>query len=75
MGILFIIWLLYTVTISVIMYYKKGENSAVFALPLAVLLMFMVGGIVDCIAHPCNPLGFGVLLVVPALLMQIEKRN
>ena len=75
MGILFIIWLLYTVTISVIMYYKKGENSAVYALPLSIMLMFMVGGIVEWIAHPCNPVGLCVLLIGPALMMQMEKKN
>ena len=75
MGILFITWLLYTVTISVIMYYKKGENSAVYALPLSIMLMFMVGGIVEWIAHPCNPVGLCVLLIGPALMMQMEKKN
>ena len=75
MGILFIIWLLYTVILSVILYYRKGEGSAVFALPLAIMMMLLIGGIVEWIAHPCNPVGLCVLLVIPALMMQIEKRD
>ena len=55
--------------------YKNGENSAVYALPLSIMLMFMVGGIVEWIAHPCNPVGLCVLLIGPALMMQMEKKN
>lgn len=75
MGSLFIAWLLYTLILSVVYFYKNSKENEKSALPMAILLMLLVGGIVEWIAHPCNPVGFSVLLILPALMMQMQKKD
>lgn len=75
MGGLFILWLLYTLVLSVVFFYKKESENERSALPLAIMLMLLVGGIVEWIAHPCNPVGCSVLLMLPTLMMQIQKKD
>lgn len=75
MGGLFIIWLLYTLVLSVVFFYKKSVENETSALPAAIMLMLLVGGIVEWIAHPCNPVGCSVLLMLPTLMMQIKKKE
>lgn len=75
MGGLFILWLGYAVLLSALYYKRNKEKNETSAMPLAACLVLMIGGIVEWIAHPCNPVGFVFLLVLPALTMQIKDRK
>lgn len=46
---------------------KKKENPAAL-LPIAVLIGFAVAGLVEWLYHPCNPMGFSVMVIFAPLL-------
>ena len=45
------------------------------ALPLAVLIGFAVAGLVEWLFHPCNPMGFSVMVVLAPLLYTGSRKK
>lgn len=55
--------------------YRNGKKDGYAILPLAVFLGFAVAGLVEWLFHPCNPMGFSVMVVfAPLLFTGREKR-
>lgn len=52
---------------------RYGKRDCLAALPLAVLIGFAVAGLVEWIFHPCNPLGYSVMVVLAPLLLSHGK--
>lgn len=72
-GAVFVIWVMATVISALLFYQRKRGNTESAALPLAVILGYGGAGIVEWVAHPCNPLGFVLLLIVVPLALSGKK--
>ena len=54
---------------------KKNQEDLYAILPLTVFIGFAVAGLVEWLFHPCNPIGFSVMVVFAPLLYQNGKNR
>lgn len=54
---------------------KKNQDDPYAVLPLAVFIGFAAAGLVEWLFHPCNPIGFSVMIVFAPLLYQNCKNR
>lgn len=67
-GILLVLVNIASVFMAYVYYLKRRRTVPLACLPLAVMVAFLVAGIVEWNFHPCNPFGFVWLLTMAPLL-------
>ena len=70
-GILFVIFGAVSCVLMFIYAVKKIKEDPYAVLPLAVFIGFAVAGLVEWLFHPCNHIGFSVMIVFAPLLCRI----
>lgn len=54
---------------------KRVEKDAYAALPLSVFTAYAVAGLVEWLFHPCNPMGFAVMVILAPILCFKNKQG
>ena len=71
-GIVFLAFCLFTFILTLIKAWKQGSTSLYAFLPLLITAGFGVASLFEWVYHPCNPLGFAFLLILPFCLEKIN---
>ncbi|MCM1262404.1 MAG: hypothetical protein NC313_06750 [Butyrivibrio sp.] len=74
-GIIFILFILYTFIQSAVYYNKRKEDRMCSLLPLTVVIVFAVAGLTEWVFHPCNPLTLGLMLALTPLICDVRGKS
>lgn len=74
-GILFLVFGIYTFVMSVKHFAKNKEVDGYALLTVAVFVGFAVAGLAEWIFHPCNPFGFSIFVVIAPLLWKESRES
>lgn len=74
-GLLFIGFGAASCVLMVLYAVKKIGEEPYAVLPLAVFIGFAVAGLVEWLFHPCNPIGFSMMIVFAPLLYHFGKNK
>lgn len=74
-GILFVLFGIYTFALAVYRYRTEKSGQPYLALIIAVTIAFGTAGMVEWIYHICNPFGFSIMVVIAPLLFKDGVRQ
>lgn len=74
-GLVFVVFGLVSVILMFIYAVKYGKKEPYAALPLTVFIGFAVAGLVEWLFHPCNPIGFSVMVMFAPLLCRFGGKK
>ncbi|MCM1048749.1 MAG: hypothetical protein NC433_10010 [Clostridiales bacterium] len=74
-GIIFILFIIYTLIRAVIYYNRRKEDRICSLLPFTLTIAFAGAGLTEWIFHPCNPLAFGMLLALAPLICDARGKS
>ncbi|MCM1264093.1 MAG: hypothetical protein NC313_15380 [Butyrivibrio sp.] len=75
MGIIFTLFIVYTLIQSAVYYNKRNEDRICSLLPFTLTIAFAGAGLTEWIFHPCNPLALGMLLALAPLICDVRGKS
>ena len=73
-GAIFLMWVIMTCIQALMVYLRRRSFDPAAGIGLAVSVTYAAAGVTEWISHPCNPVGFVMLLVVVALSLSGRER-
>ena len=74
-GAIFVLFGAVSCVLMFIYAVRNGRKDPYAVLPLAVFIGFAVAGLVEWLFHPCNPIGFSVMVMFAPLLCRTGEKK